>query len=113
EPELRVRLPEELAHDAGDGISEHENAPEKPGAAEAEAADGESHHDEQEKALAEGLVELARMPGHRTRMGKDEGIGEIGRRPAPEFPVDEIGDPPEEQADGGDDRRDVEEGEGV
>src|SRR6185295_4333894 len=54
---------------------------------------------EQEDALEQRLVELARMARHGARGREDDAPGEAGRR-APELAVHEIGEPPEEQAEG-------------
>ena len=87
--------------------------PRRPGRRKPKRPDGDGHDDEQDQPLAEGLVELARMARHGARMGKDHRVGKVGRGPAPELAVDEIGDAAEEQADRRHRRRHVEHGERV
>src|SRR3546814_13729735 len=55
--------------------------------------------DEEQKALEESLVELARVARHRATVGKDHRPRQV-RGPTVKLTVDKVGDPSEEQPNG-------------
>src|SRR3546814_7125977 len=100
EADMRVRLPEHLRRDPGDRVSHQEYPAEEAGAfANGPAARQQEEDDEEDGPFEDGLVDLARMARQRPAVGKHESPGHV-RDAAPEFAVDEVRQPPEEQADG-------------
>src|SRR5262249_38446192 len=88
--ELRVRLAEMLADDAGKAIERDETAEDQARPLQCAEADHHREHGEQQNTFESGFVELARMPRQRSAIGKDHRPGQIGvGRPAPQLAVDE------------------------
>jgi len=71
----------------------------RPGTFQCAHPDHHGQHREQQEAFEACLVKLARMTRQRTAVGKHHRPGDAGvRRPAPQFAVDEVGEPPEENS---------------
>ncbi len=100
EAEMRVRLAEELADDAGHAIAGEEGAREEARPRADRLAAGEQHQQrEQRDAFQTRLIQLRRMPRLGSAGREDHGPGHVRGDPAPQFAVDEVGEPAEEQPD--------------
>ncbi len=96
EPEVLVRLAEEFHHEAAQPVAGDE-AP-KDGARGRRPPPDPPQNDEQQEALERRLVQLRRMPALGSAAGENHAPFDV-RRSAVEFPVDEVADPAEPQAD--------------
>src|SRR3546814_4061881 len=98
--QLRICLWEEFDREACKAVAKQEYADELAGLiARPRFPEGNPKHQTKQDALQSRLIQLAGMTRHRAAAGKDDSPGHI-RRLAPQFAIYEIGQPPEEQAEG-------------
>src|SRR3546814_8303549 len=86
--------------EAGEAVPGQENAGQQTRTAINAGTVGQNgQQDEEQKALEESLVELARVARHRATVGKDHRPRQV-RGPTVKLTVDKVGDPSEEQPNG-------------
>ena len=101
-----------LAEDACKPVNRNEAAEDQARPLQRAEPDHHGENRKQQNAFKSSLIKLAWMARQRPAIGKDHRPGQAGvGRASPQFAVDEVGEPSEEQADRPDRGRDIAEGE--
>ena len=87
-------------------VTKQENRGQPPGPAKPAAPHAKQHHKPEDEPFQPGLIKLARVARHTVALGKDHGPRNVCD-PSLKLGVDEVGNPPEEQANRRDHRHTV------